>query len=95
METVVIKVSRGVAEVAYQSENVDITIIDVDSGDQYIYKNCICEVSNINDDGTLNLKCVDTLDGSRNNKNLMNIPAGDISFYASGDDIDDLLEEDE
>jgi hypothetical protein len=86
MSSVVITVSGGVAEVAFQDADVDVTIIDLDDFDLYLYKNYICQVNKINDDGTLDLKCVDTTDGSRNNRNLMNIPAGEISFFSSGED---------
>jgi hypothetical protein len=94
MSTVVIKVVHGIAEVAYQSEETSVTIVRMGSGDLYLYQNYICEISAVNDDGTLNLKCVDTLDGRINNANLLNIPADDVSFFALGED-SDLDDEDD
>lgn len=92
----VVQINDGVADVAYQPDGVEVVIINLDSNDLYIYKDVfICQVTQINDDGSVNLKCVDTTDNKLGNRNFVNVPAQEIEYYGDGDDIVEDWEEDD
>ena len=97
MNKVVIALSGGVAEVMFQSDNVDVSIFDLDEENLYIYKDTyIGVVTDVNDDGTVNMSCTDEIDGSPRNKRLLHIPAELVLFYSADAGIDtDTDEEDE
>jgi len=95
----VVRVCGGVAEVVFQSPDVETHIFDMD-GDvcNYLYKDkYVCQIVTVNDDGTLDLKCVDTTDGSRHNRSFLGVPVDDVEFFSSLEDSDyaDDLDEQE
>jgi hypothetical protein len=94
MKQVVITVIGGVADIAFQDDDVDVTIIDLDNEDTYLYKdNHVCIIDNVNDDGTVDLKCLYSLDKSGSSRYFNSVPVSDISFYYSEEEID-FLDED-
>jgi hypothetical protein len=93
MNTVIIEVLGGVASVACQSDDVTVLILDNDSIELYTYGAAVCRVVSVNDDCTLNLRVVDTLDGSKIQRNIMNVPADQIEFHSS--DEDDIITDDD
>lgn len=95
METVVIVVRGGVPEIVFQSDLVDVTIIDFDNDDTYLYRgNLICRVTEVNDDGTLTLKSLKSLKESHHSAgHYFNVQPGDIELYHSSDLDDDYYED--
>jgi len=87
MERAIITVKGGVAEEVFRSKGVDVLIIDFDNDDIYLYKhNLLCKITAIDDEtGTLTLKCVDTTDGSANNRVFDNVSTEDISYFGQDD----------
>jgi hypothetical protein len=92
MEQVLVVISNALPEVVYQTEGVDVTIINMDERDLYTYKDSICMISQVNDDGTVNLTVVDTTVGAINNRHFRGIPVSEIEFYSNDFD-SDLLED--
>lgn len=89
---VIVSVVGGVACVDY-SEGVDTYVFDMDANELYLYNNTyICTIDNINDDGTVNLVCVDTSDGSNSNRSFYNVPVSKIDFYGK-DEVGEYIEE--
>lgn len=90
MSTVVVGIKDGEVSVEFSSPDVDVCVFDLDKQDIYLYKdNIVCSVYQINDDGTVDIKCLDTLDGSPHNRSLRNVPACDLSYYSSSEDFDE------
>jgi len=74
-------------EVRFQ-DDVDVVILDRNS--LYLYENKICSIVSINDDGSVDVKSVDSTDGSLINKIARNVPALSLEFYS--DDEDDMVD---
>jgi hypothetical protein len=92
MSKVIVTITHGDAEVAFQSPDVEVLVINTDRIEYYLYKdNLVCRILNVNDDGTVNIKSVDSLDGMRNNRVLRSVSIEDLEYHSSDDD----LEEDE
>lgn len=91
MDTVIITTKAGNVNIVYQPDTVDVLVIDLEAGDFYLYKdNFICTISSVSDDGYLNLRCVESIDGGKHASAFLNVPAKDIEFYSSSDEYDDI-----
>jgi hypothetical protein len=101
MSSVIITVAKGTPVVAFQGDDVNILIIDTDRQDEYLYGELVCCITGVNEDGTLNLRGLYTLDGSKTTGNVYGVQPEDVSFYQEDDDLesddeeDFLLDEDE
>jgi hypothetical protein len=92
--SVVVVVDNGNAEVKYQSDDVEVSIFNLDEDNLYLYNDkYICQITRVNDDGTVDLSCVDTSDNAFNNQRFSNVPAGKLSYYSSNDDMVDEFED--
>lgn len=96
MKTTLIVVNDGEVTVVAPEGATPFLVINMGEADNYIYKNnLICQITAVNEDGSLNLKCVDSLDGSMNNRILMSVSPEDIEFYSHSDELDDWDFDDE
>lgn len=97
MEKVVISVVGGVASVEFQTEDVGVCIFDLDSDPLYLYKDeFVCSVTGVNDDGTVDIKLVSSLNDKPMNRTILGVPAGMLSYYSSDSDfLDDDIENEE
>lgn len=90
MEEVVISILGGVASIEYQTDDVCVSIFDMDDYCSYLYKGeHICVVTDINDNGTVDIKTVGNILGKKDRRLFLDVPAKDLEYYVS-----DLLEYD-
>jgi hypothetical protein len=90
METVIVTIDHNYAEITFQSPDVNVLIVNKDRIDYYLYQdNLVCRIRDVNDDGTVNVESVDTLDGKRNNRIIRSVSIEDLGFYSSEDDLDE------
>jgi len=92
MEEVVISVLGGVASIEFQTDDVNVAIIDTDNDETYLYKDeYICIVTNINTDGTVDIKTIGNISGKKDRRIFLSIPAHELEYYVyfEGYDPDD------
>lgn len=90
----VLVVKNNRTEIAYQSPEINIYVFNLDSNELYLYADTFkCRVTSVNDDGTVNLRCVDISDGRLNNRIFSNVPVGEVEFYSDTED-DDFMDDD-
>lgn len=93
MNKAVVVIKEGSAEVMFQNDDINVIIINMDKQELFIYKNeFICRVTAVNDDGTVDLKCIDVMNESESyiGRNFMRVLAEELWFYAEEtDSIDD------
>jgi hypothetical protein len=82
VEKVVISVLGGVASIEFQTDDVDVHIFDMDNEETYLYKNeYICIVTNINTDGTVDIKTIGNISGKRDRRLFMDVQAVDLEYF--------------
>lgn len=84
----VVVTTGGVTTVAFSDPDVEVVIIDLDNNDTYLYKEMLCKIISVGDDGTVDLKCIDESDGRKFNRRFMGVPIEQIEYYGSDDDLD-------
>jgi len=97
MEEVVISVLGGVASIEFQTDDVNVAIIDMDNDETYLYKDeYICVVTNINTDGTVDIKTIGNISGKKDRRIFMDVRAVDLEYYnlvLMDEDYDILIDE--
>lgn len=82
MEKAVISVLGGVASIEFQTDGVDVHIFDMDNEETYLYKNeYICIVTNINTDGTVDIKTIGNISGKKDRRLFMDVQAVDLEYF--------------
>ena len=82
MEEVVISVLGGVASIEFQTDDVNVAIIDMDNDETYLYKDeYICIVTNINTDGTVDIKTIGNISGKMDRRIFMDVRAVDLEYF--------------
>lgn len=88
MSKAVLVVSGGVPEVVFQDETVEVYIFDLDIDETYLYRNnFVCRVLSVDNDGSVTLRCIDTLDATSANRSFIGVDPSELDFYDS-DSID-------
>ena len=94
MDKVVISVLGGVASIEFQTDGIDVSIFDMDSEETYLYKDeYVCIVTDINTDGTVNIKTIGNISGKKDRRIFLDIPSEELEYYNSSCELDEYITE--
>jgi len=83
-ELVIITKDGDNVNIEFQTDDVYVLIVDPE--EKYVYNGMACCITGVNDDGTVNVKILYSLDGVHSPKFLNNVPASELSLYYSQED---------
>lgn len=89
----IVAIHDGEAEIMHEDDGAQAIIFNLDIEELYIFnKNLLCIVTAVNDNGTVEVKCVDSLDDDdKNVGQKFTVNAESLDFY--GEDTDGIYSE--
>lgn len=93
--TAVVTIDHGKLDIDFCPDSMNVLVVDLDADNQlFLYKgNIVCKITKVNGDGTVNVRCTDSIDKSTYKRILIDVPAGDLEVYSDDDSFDDDLDE--